>query len=136
MVGIYPKPDGPHEGNRSPCQLTYGGLCRCKQLTRASDNSHEPNRAKKTKYLPSGSGMGFDTSTFNMSSINELDNTAINSRMGDLAVGRSAKHDRHDHVGCAEVWICERCFCNSPLTRWLDKLDEVCVARPSDEQDI
>lgn len=122
-VGLWLGPDGPHEGNhQGSCQEKYGGLSRCPQLTGANCNVHEQNHSKKTKHLPSVSGMGFDTFTFNVTLINELENAAINRSTCDLTVTCATKHP-HDriHACYAEVWICGRCFCSSPLMRSFDK---------------
>lgn len=126
-VGMWLGPDGPHEGNhQGACQEKYGGGTRCKQLTGVNLNPHEQNHSKKTKYLPSVSGMGFDTFTFNITLINELENASINRRTCNLAV-TSATHHPHGrlHACCSEVWICGRCFCISPLMRSFDKLGKL-----------
>ena len=131
-VGIWLGPDGPHEGNhQGPCQQKYGGLGRCRQLTGVNGNVHEQNHAKKTKYLPSVSGrMGFDTFTFNVTLINELENASINRKTCDLAVRCAMHHNHHhNHACCVEVWTCGRCFCEWPLMRSFDKLGNLRITR-------
>lgn len=125
-AGVWLGPDGPHEGNhQGPCQDKYGGLSKCKAITGVNGNPHEQNHSKKTKYLPSVTGMGFDVFTFNITLINELENTSINRRMCDLAVGRSANHSRHDVSCLVQVWVCGRCFCKSPLMRSFNELGKL-----------
>ncbi|CAB1098290.1 unnamed protein product [Ectocarpus sp. CCAP 1310/34] len=80
-VGLWLGPDGPHEGNhQGSCQMKYGGVSRCPQLTGVNCNVHEQNHSKKTKHLPSVSGMGFDTFTLNITLINELENVKSTAR--------------------------------------------------------
>lgn len=59
---------------------TYCGLSKCTQLTGVTGNLHEKNHSKKPQYLPSASGMGFDTFASNITVITVLENAAINRR--------------------------------------------------------
>lgn len=129
-AGIWLGPDGPHEGNHQrSCQQKYGGGSRCKQITGVNGNPHKQNHAKKTKYLPSVSGMGFDTFTFSITLINELENASINHKMCNLAVGLAKEHDHHSISCCTFVWVCGRCFCKSPLMRSFDNLGKMRITR-------
>ncbi|CAB1114021.1 unnamed protein product [Ectocarpus sp. CCAP 1310/34] len=115
-VGLWLGPDGPLEGNhQGPCQMKYGGVSRCPQLTGVNCNVHEQNHEKKTKHLPSVSGMGFDTFTFNITLINELENVKINRKTCSVAVSSAIEHPHERLYACRqEVWTCGRCFCSEP----------------------
>lgn len=110
MVGIRLGPDLPHEGSQGPCQLQYGGICRCKRLAWVNGNPKKLNHAKKTEYLLSVRSMGHDTFTFDTTLVDESENAVIHRRACDSAVGLATKHHHRDHVCCAEVWICGRCY--------------------------
>ncbi|CAB1119147.1 unnamed protein product [Ectocarpus sp. CCAP 1310/34] len=129
-VGLWLGPDGPHEGNhQGSCQAKFGGLTRCRQITGTNCNPHEQNHSKKIKFLPSVTGMGFDTFTFNVTLINELENVKINRKTCTLAVSSASGHPRHRLPACRkEVWSCGRCFCSKPLMRSFDKLGKLCIS--------
>eukprot|EP00903_Cladosiphon_okamuranus_P012692 g11868.t2 len=112
-VGLWLAPDGPHEGNhQGSCQDRFGGLSRCPQITGTNCNTHEQNHAKKSKFLPSVSGMGFDTFTFNITLINELENTEINRKTCNLAVASATQHphrgDMKKEKQCEQAADCMR----------------------------
>ena len=132
-VGLWLGPDGPHEGNhQASCQAKFGGISRCPQLTGINCNVHEQNHAKKTKFLPSVSGMGFDTFTYNITLINELENVDINRKTCYLAVKSATGHSHERLHACRkEVWTCGRCFCSKPLMRSFDKLGKLRITRVS-----
>ncbi|CAB1099149.1 unnamed protein product [Ectocarpus sp. CCAP 1310/34] len=126
-VGLWLGPDGPHEGNhQGPCQMKDGGVFRCPQLTGVNCNVHEQNHEKKTKHLPSVSGMGFDTFTYNITLINELENVKINRKTCSVAVSSAIEHPHERLHACRkEVWTCGRCFCSKPLMRSFDQFGKL-----------
>ena len=130
-VGLWLAPDGPHEGNhQGVCQALFGGFSQCPQVTGTNCNPHEQNHAKKSKFLPSVSGMGFDTFTFNITLINELENIGINRKTCNLAVASATLHP-HDrlHACRKEVWTMGRCFCAEPLMRSFDHVGKLRITR-------
>lgn len=132
-VGLWLAPDGPHEGNhQGSCQDRFAGLSSCPQITGVNCNAHEQNHAKKSKFLPSVSGMGFDTFTFNITLINELENVEINRKTCNLAVASATQHPHVRLHACRkEVWTYGRCFCEKPLMRSFDNLGKLRITRPS-----
>ncbi|CAB1103041.1 unnamed protein product [Ectocarpus sp. CCAP 1310/34] len=126
-VGLWLGPDGPHEGNhQGPCQMKYGGESRCPQLTGVNCNVHEQKHSKKPRHLPSGSVMGFDTFTFNITLINDLENVKINRKTCSVAVSSATEHPHERLHACRkEVWTCGRCFCSKPLIRSFDQFGEL-----------
>lgn len=70
--------------------------------------------------------MGFDTFTYNITLINELENVDINRKTCYLAVKSATGHPHERLHACRkEVWTCGRCFCSKPLMRSFDKLGKL-----------
>lgn len=129
--GMYLGPDGRHEGDHDgPCREKFGGISKCPQLTAV--NLIPQNHSKNMKHQPSVNGMTFDTFTFSTTLINELENSSINRGTCNLAVESITNHTR-DYMSacCAEVWICGRCFCASPLMRSFDAFGKLRITRLS-----
>ena len=80
--------------------------------------------------------MGFDTITFMITLINEFENAAINRRTCDFVVGRAKNHNHYARSCFADLWICGRCFCDSPLMRSFDQLGKLCITPLTDRQGI
>ncbi|CAM9175839.1 unnamed protein product [Scytosiphon promiscuus] len=135
-VGLWLAPDGPHKRNhQGPCGAMYGGLARCPQLTGVECGVHIYGRSKNTKDMSGVSGLGFDALVFNVTLTNEVENAAINRKTCDLAVTRAVKHP-HDRLRacCSEVWICGRCFCDSPLMRSFGEDGRLRLTRTDESQ--
>lgn len=122
-VGLWLGPDAPHEGNhQGSCQALFAGLSHCKQITGTNLNPHEQMHSKNIKFLPSVTGMGFDTFTFNVTLMYELENVRINRKTCRLAVTSATGHPRERlYACCKQVWSCGRCFCSKPLMRSFDE---------------